>query len=69
MVRTAVREASGEPRDITPLLMEMIALLRLLTSQSVYLDTGQLVGELAPAVNRQLGQEAYYGRRERINGR
>jgi hypothetical protein len=47
----------------------MIALLRLLTSQSVYLDTGQLVGELAPAVNRQLGQEAYYGRRERINGR
>jgi phage-related minor tail protein len=69
MVRAAVREANGEPRDITPLLMEMIALLRLLTSQSVYLDTGQLVGELAPAVNRQLGQEAYYGRRERINGR
>lgn len=69
MIRAAVRESSGQGQDITPLLMEIIALLRLLTSQSVYLDTGQLVGELAPAVNRQLGQEAYYGRRERINGR
>lgn len=68
MIADAVRQ-SGTDGETLALLREIIALLRLLSTSSVYLDTGALVGEMTPAINREMGTLAYYGRRERINGR
>ena len=68
MIGEAVRQ-SGTDGETVALLREIIALLRLLSTSSVYLDTGALVGEMTPAINREMGTLAYYGRRERINGR
>jgi len=65
--RFEVHSDSGAIKELTERVDSIIDLIQALMGRNIYLDSGALVGELAPAMNDELG--IYYNLAKRYNTR